>query len=311
MTTLLPTMMPIVGLMALGVVAARLRILNEAGVKGLVLFVFNFSIPALLLTGMADLELQADLEWDFLIAFYAASFATYGLGVALAGIRYRRPLEDQAIFGMGAGFSNLVLLGLPVVITALGPEAMLPLLIIIGLHSATFMPLTVLLVQAGRDGEGSGGARTVRLLAEILRNPIVIGILVGLLVNATGAPLWAGLATMLDLLGAAAIPCALFAMGASLTTYPLAGDAGPALVLSALKLVVHPLLVWAIAVPVLGGSGIAVTVAVLLAAMPSAVNVYLFGARYEAAADVAARTVLLTTVGSMVTVSVVLALLGS
>jgi len=310
-TTLLHTMMPIVGLMALGVAAARLRVLNEAGVKGLVLFVFNFSIPALLLTGMADLELRADLEWDFLVAFYAASFATYGLGVALAAIRYRRPLEDQAIFGMGAGFSNLVLLGLPVVITALGPEAMLPLLIVIGLHSATFMPLTVLMIQAGRDGGGPGGARVVRLLAEILRNPIVIGILIGLLVNATGAPLWTGLATMLDLLGAAAIPCALFAMGASLTTYPLAGEAGPALALSALKLVVHPLLVWAIAVPVLGGSGIAVTVAVLLAAMPSAVNVYLFGARYEAAADVAARTVLFTTVCSMITVSVALALLGN
>jgi predicted permease len=74
-------------------------------------------------------------------------------------------------------------------------------------------------------------------------------------------------------------------------------------------LIVHPLLVWMIAVPLLGLDGLWVSVPVLMAAMPSAVNVYLFGARYDAAPGVAARTVLLTSVGSMVTLSVVLALL--
>ena len=76
------------------------------------------------------------------------------------------------------------------------------------------------------------------------------------------------------------------------------------------KLVVHPFVVWLIAVPVLGLEGLSVSVAVLLAGMPSAVFVYLFGARYEAAPDVAARTVLLTSVGSFLSLSVILSLLG-
>jgi predicted permease len=99
-------------------------------------------------------------------------------------------------------------------------------------------------------------------------------------------------------------------MGGSLGTQPLIGDVPPALVLSGLKLFVHPLLVWVVAVPILGLSGLWAWVAVTMAAMPSGVNVYLFGARYEAAAGVAGRTVLLTSLGSVATISILLALIG-
>ena len=128
--------------------------------------------------------------------------------------------------------------------------------------------------------------------------------------NVSGVSLWVPVRSMLDFLGAAAVPCALFAMGASLASISITGDPGPGLVVSTLKLVVHPFVVWVIAVPVLGAAGLGVQVAVVMAAMPSAVNVYLFGERYRAAAGVAARTVLLSTVGSAVTLSVVLLLLG-
>jgi len=102
------------------------------------------------------------------------------------------------------------------------------------------------------------------------------------------------------------VPCSLFALGASLAGYPLTGDVPPALLLSGLKLVAHPVLVWILAVPVLGLEGIWVQVAVTMAAMPSGINVYLFGARYNAAPGVAARTVFLTTALSLVTLSFVL-----
>ena len=88
--------------------------------------------------------------------------------------------------------------------------------------------------------------------------------------------------------GLAATGQSLGRLGASLALYPLFGDVPPALVLSALKLLVHPTLVWVLAVPVFGLEGIWVAVAVSMAAMPSGINVYLFGARYEAAPGVAA-----------------------
>jgi malonate transporter len=81
-------------------------------------------------------------------------------------------------------------------------------------------------------------------------------------------------------------------------------------VLSVIKLAVHPLIVWVLAAPVFGLEGLWVSVPVVMASMPSAVNVYLFGARYDTAPGVAARTVLVTTVGSVVTIAVVLLLVG-
>jgi predicted permease len=109
-----------------------------------------------------------------------------------------------------------------------------------------------------------------------------------------------------EMVGGAAVPCALIALGASLAFYPLTGDVPPSLILSGLKLLVHPALVWLLAVPILGLEGIWVPVAVTMAAMPSGINVYLFGARYDAAPGVAARTVFLTTIFSLGTLSFVL-----
>ena len=139
-----------------------------------------------------------------------------------------------------------------------------------------------------------------------MRNPILAGIVLGTLVNLGGLTIPGPLDRVAELLGSAAVPSALFALGASLAGYPLTGDVPPALLLSGFKLLVHPFLVWLLAVPLVGLGGIWVTVAVTMAAMPSGINVYLFGARYEAAPGVAARTVFLTNVFSMVTLSVLL-----
>jgi predicted permease len=206
-------MFPIFGLMAIGFGSARLRLIEEAGVRGLVLFVFNFSIPALLFDSMAAMTFPPDMEWGFLIAFYLASFTVYGLGAGAGRVGFGRPLDHQAIFGMGAAFSNLVLMGLPIVLTAFGPEGTLPMLLIIGFHSAIFMPVTVALIQTERGGEGPLGPRVAGVFADVLRNPIILGILAGFLVNRLGMAIWIGIASIVDFLAAAAVPCALFAMG--------------------------------------------------------------------------------------------------
>ncbi|HKJ02876.1 MAG TPA: AEC family transporter [Longimicrobiales bacterium] len=310
MSVLLDVVAPVFGIAALGFAAARARILDASGVKGLVLFVFNFAIPVLLFRSLAALELPEDVAWGFLVAFYTGSVTTYGLGLLAARRLFHRPLDHAAIFGMSAAFSNTVLMGIPIVLTAFGPEATLPLFLIIAFHSATFMPLTVGIIQASR-GTGVSLAEEAREVAlAIVGNPIVVGLALGLVVNLTGVAIPGPLDRVAEMLGRAAVPSALFALGASVAGYPLRGENRPALVLTALKLVAHPLIVWTVAGPVLGIQGIWLHVAVVMAAMPSGVNVYLFGARYDAAPGVAARTVLLTSVLSVATISTLLVLFG-
>jgi predicted permease len=306
MTTILGVIAPVFGVMALGTVAVWLKTLNDQGVRGLVLFVFNFAIPILLFRSLAQTELPPDIRWSFLFSYFGASLVVFALGMTLGRKLYRRSIADSAIFGMGAGFSNTVLIGIPILFTAYGPEATVPTLLIIAFHGPLLMSLTAGLIQAGKGGQLTFGDQVRAVGLELVRNPIVMGIILGLGANLVGLEMPVVLDRFLEMMGAAAVPCALFALGASLACYPLIGDVPPALLLTALKLVAHPFLVWLVAVPILGLEGIWVPVAVTMAAMPSGINVYLFGARYDAAPGVAARTVLFTNVLSLVTLTTVL-----
>ncbi len=306
MTILLEVIAPVFGVMALGALSVKIRVLDQAAVKGLVLFVFNFAIPILLFRSLAQTELPPDIAWGFLLSYYVGAFAVFGGGIALGWFAFRRPLAEQAIFGMSAGFSNTVLIGIPILFTAYGPEATLPTLLIIAFHGPVLMSLTMGLIQVGRGAQVSMADQGWTIVLEIVRNPIIMGLLAGLLMNLTGLTIPGPLDRVAEMVGTTAVPCALFALGASLAGYPLSGDVAPALALSTLKLVVHPALVWLVAVPILGLEGIWVPVAVTMAAMPSGINVYLFGARYDAAPGVAARTVLLSTLISLATLSGIL-----
>lgn len=282
--------------------------LEKAGVRGLVLFVFNLAIPLLLFRSLASNQLPDDIEWSFILSFYGGSFACYFLGMAIGRFFFNRTLDHQAIFGMSAGFSNTVLVGIPILLTAYGPDATLPIFLLIAFHSSTLMPLTTILIQIKQGGEISVGRQVRSVALELVKNPIIMGLLLGLVANLMGLVLPTGIDRTVELLGSSAIPCALFAMGASLAGYPLMGDVTPAVLLTAIKLILHPLLVWILAVPVFGLDGIWVPVAVTMAALPTGVNAYLFGARYDAAPGVAARTVLLSTFFSLGTISLILVL---
>jgi hypothetical protein len=309
LTSLLGVVAPVFGLVALGFVAVRASALDPGGVRGLVAFVFNFALPVLLFRTMAGMEIPERIPWSVLAAFYVPALAIYAVGMALAKWRFGRPLHEQAIFGMASSFSNTVLLGIPIALPALGPEAALPVFLIIAFHSATFMPLTLALVHLGR-GEGISAPEQAATLARALvKDPIVMGIVVGLLANLGSVTLPGWLDRIAEMLASAAMPCALFAMGASLAGSPSGSDGAAPWTLAGLKLVAHPLLVWVVAEPILGLRGVWADAAVLMAAMPTGVNVYLFGARHAAAGPVAARTVLVASAASVVTISAVLAVL--
>jgi hypothetical protein len=168
------------------------------------------------------------------------------------------------------------------------------------------MPLTTGLIQMDRDDGPSLARQAAAIGMELVKNPIIMGLLAGLLMNLGGVALPGPLDRVAEMLGATAVPCALFTLGASLAGYSLRGAMAPALALVPLKVVVHPLLVWTLAVPVFGLDGIWVPVAVGMAAMPTGINAYLFGARYGVAPEEAARTILLSTILSVGTISFML-----
>jgi len=309
LSIILRTVAPVFAIVAVGFFARRMGVLGAVGTRRLVLFVFNAAIPVMLFRSMLGADFPASIEWGFLLAFYGGAFATYAIGIAVAWYVFDRPREELAIYGMAAGFSNTVLLGIPLVIGALGDEATVPVFLIIAFHSITLLPVSVALLQAGRGTGERSVMGLARLGIDVVSNPIILGLIAGLIANFAGWSLPGILDTATAPLAAIAIPCALTALGASLGGYPLAGDLPPAFAMAGLKLILHPVLAWILAVPILGLGSPWAQVAVVMAGMPSGAMVYLFGARYDAAPNVAARTVLIASALSVITVSVLLALM--
>jgi predicted permease len=149
------------------------------------------------------------------------------------------------------------------------------------------------------------------ILRRLATHPILVGIALGVVARTTAVPVPQPLWQMLDLLASAAVPCALVALGVALRRYGLeAGWHLPAII-SALKLVVHPLVVYVLATQVFAMPRAWAGVAVLFAACPSGVNAYLFAQRYDEGVALASSTIALSTALAIVTTLAWLQVLGA
>ena len=310
MSVLIEIIAPIFGIVLVGWLAARLHAFDEAATRGLSLFAFNFAIPVMLLRSLAIAELPAEPQWALPIGYFAGAGAIFALAALAARHGLGRAGAEPAIFGITAAFSNTIILGIPIVLRTYGEAAALPLSLLVAFHSAVLFTLTTLAAEFGLGA----GARWFLVLLNVAKglasNPILWGIGAGLALNLLGLPLPGVIDQLAATLGAAALPAALFALGANLSRFRIAATVRAATALTLLKIAVQPLLVYAVTGPLLGVSGIPLAVAVTIAALPTGINAYLFAARYQAAVPEATSTILLSTLLSAATLALLLAQLA-
>ncbi|MFN4065471.1 AEC family transporter [Azoarcus communis] len=301
--------LPVFGTLGLGYVAARFGAFDEAANRGLSLFVFNFALPLMLFRAIAQAELPDAMPWGYLLSYYIGAFVVFGLAMLAGRMMFARRLDEQGVIGLGAAFSNTGMLGIPLVMTAYGPSAALPLFVMIACHSLLLLPPTTALIEAAQGGKRPTRELLVNLSKSILATPIIWGLSAGLVFALSSIEIPGPLDVVVKGLGSAATPCALFALGASLTRYSLAGNLREPMVLVALKTVIHPLLVWVLAAHVFEVPQLWVMTAVLLAALPAGITPYLFAQRYGVCQQAVASSVFLSTLLSVLTLSVLLFLL--
>jgi predicted permease len=194
-------------------------------------------------------------------------------------------------------------MGIPMILKAYGDEGAVPLFLLIAVHLPVTMTLATVLAEGSQ-------ASPVAILRRLATHPIVIGILAGSacrpLAPYIPGPAW----QVVEMIGAAAIPCALVGMGISLRRYGLeAGWKLPTLI-SALKLGLHPLIVFVLTTQIFDMPRAWAGVAVLFAACPSGINAYLFAARYGEGIAIASSAIALSTALALVTLLVWLQVLG-
>ena len=213
----------------------------------------------------------------------------------------------QSVFALGGVFSNNVMLGLPLAKVALGEASVPSVALVLVFNALILWTLVTVSVEWARHGNFSvrGFAQTTR---AVLTNPIVAAILSGALFGITGLPIPALIDAPLAMLGQPAPPLALVALGMGLAEYGVREGWRISLAISAMKLLVQPLVVWLLAYW-LGLPAMETQVVVLLASIAVGTNVYLMSRQFQSLEGPVASSLLLSTGLAAITTPLVLTLL--
>ena len=309
MQTLLDVILPVFLVIGFGYVSVWRGLFPVSGIDGIMRFAQGFAIPCLLFKAIAELDLGASFDPRLLVSFYTGATLCFFAGIFGARILFKRDWEDCIAIGFCCLFSNSLLLGLPITERAYGADALTANYAIIAIHSPFCYGLGITAMEITRNRGKSPLMMARGVATAMFRNALVIAIVLGFIVNISNMPIPGVVNEALSLIIRAALPAALFALGGVLFQYKPEGDLRTIGMVCAIALVLHPALVWGIGAS-LSLPPDAFRSAVLTAAMAPGFNAYIFADMYGRARRVAASSVLLATLGSILTVWVWLILLG-
>ncbi len=301
--------LPIFFIIAVGYFAGRTKFLSEEAIDGIDKYAFTFAIPALLFRALANTELPDALPWGLWISYYGGVMIVWAIGGLLALTLLRRSPADSVIVGFGGGFSNTVMLGIPIILTAYGEEAGVPLFFILAFHGLTLFTVATFLLETTKPRDGatlSAGQILIESGRGMIKNPVIIALGSGIAFGQTGIAIPGPFDVTLEMLGRSAIPCALFVLGATLVRYEIKRSIGAASLIAVVKLVLHPIVVFGLSMYVFALPELWIKVLVTMAAMPTGVYCFILANRYQAAPGAASSAVVLVTGLSLVTLTVVL-----
>lgn len=286
--------LPVFGLIGIGYASRWVRLLRETTGEGLTDFVFVLALPCLLFRIMARANIPPEQPWGYWISYFTGLGIVWALAMLMSSRVFGRRGPEVVVSGFAAGQSNTVFVGVPMILKAYGDAGAVPLGLLLAVHLPVTMTLATLLAE-GR------AASPLLLLKRLFTHPIIVGILLGVVARPFVGQIPSSAWTIVDLLADAAVPCALVSLGIALRRYGLqAGIALPA-VLSALKLLLHPLIVLVLATQVFAMPPAWSGVAVLFAASPCGINAYLFAERYRQGVADASSAIALSTALSLFT----------
>ncbi|MBQ4812152.1 AEC family transporter [Pseudoalteromonas luteoviolacea] len=299
--TPIEVLFPLIFLVLTGYLCGKTGFIATTQLEGLRRFIFYIAIPVFLFLNMYQADLDKVASPQLLLAFYIPVLMCYLLTLTTKWLNNKKARAEAAMWGLGGTYSNTVLVGLPVIIAALGSEAGSLVFMIITFHSALLFALSFLF-SSNRSGS------LIETLKPLFVNPIVLSISAGLLFNALYIPLPKLLFSGLEWLAKPAISGALFVLGVSLVQYSIKQAWKRALLLSITKLWVLPIMVFGFA-NWLQLSEIHTAVLTLMAASPLGVNAYLVARQQQCAQDTLAASVVISTMLSPFSISAWLYLL--
>ncbi|KPC52024.1 AEC family transporter [Amantichitinum ursilacus] len=304
MFAVIHAVLPVFALILAGYVCRRSGKLGPAASSELNRFVVWLGLPALLFDVTAASSWQQVWQPGFLLAFGAGSAAVFVITL-LARLRQQRRLVDASIDSLSASYANTGFIGIPLCVLALGQDSLEPALLATLVVVCVLFGVAVVCIEVGLQTEKKLHHAVLKVVKALASNPLIVSPILGACWAATGQPLPSAVHTFMKLLGGAASPCALVALGLFLAQKQEGTRQGSmALVLA--KLIIQPLVTWFLAFRVLHLPPLWANSALLLSALPTGTGPFMLAEFYRREAAVVSSVILVSTLGSLVTLSICL-----
>ena len=300
--------LPLIAIMLAGYLAGRVKLLPENGSMVISRFVFLVAMPAFIFISLARIPVEDFFNWPYLAVLGGGMLVIFVLGIIVARYAFPDSLTAHSLHALTAMFSSTAYIGLPLILVVFGEAGLVPGIIGAVITGAVFMPLAIILAETDRGRAGRKVA-TASMVA-VMRNPLLVATAAGLLTSASGVSVAAPVTTFCELLGEAFIPCALFAAGLFISGCSVKGEIKEISWLVFVKLLLHPLITWWLAFYVFELEGILASIAVLQAALPSGVPVFVLAQHYETFVTRSSAVIVVSTVLSILTLSAMFILLA-
>ena len=293
---------PFFGLIGLGFFCGKVVKRPAAGLAWMQFFLIYVSLPCLFYTLIADKPLSQLTNWPFIVATTVCTYVAFALSFA-AGMWHTRDMPQSVMQGVAGSYSNIGYMGPPLILSALGPAASAPVVLIFVFDNLLLFSLIPLLMAIAGVEKRSLPATVGDIVVKVVTHPFNIATAAGVLASYTQFQPPAAIDKMVTWLSGAAAPCALFLLGVTVALRPLERSPGEVPALVVIKLILHPLLVWAL-LSAMGDFGPTWTyAAVVMAALPPALNIFVISTQYNVGVERASACVLIGTIVSMVTLT--------
>lgn len=300
MQALLDVILPVFFVIGFGYLAVWRGWFSPSAVDGLMVFTQKFAIPCLLFVAISKLDLGQSFDMRLLGSFYVGALSGFILGFIGTRYIFGRSLEDATAVGFCCLFSNSVLLGLPITEQAYGAGALEANYAITAIHSPFCYGIGISVMEIIKARGASRGQIFAKVIKAMFSNSLILGIAAGFVVNLGDIALPGPISSSLDMMVRAALPAALFALGGVLFRYRPEGDLRLILYVCLVGLFIHPLITFSLG-NAAGLSNASLRSAVITGAMAPGVNAYIFANMYGHARRVAASSVLIATLLTILT----------
>ena len=293
-------------LVALGYAIAWARLLRDGGGEALGDFVIGVAIPVLLFRTLATADFAGASPAKLWIVYFTAIGVTWAVASLTVRRVFSRDQRSSVVAGLASSFSNLVLLGIPLILAVFGQVGFEVLSLLLAVHLPVMMAMSVVLFEIAerRDGVATGAmeprAVFLRFLRNMAKNPIVIGILAGLLWRLSPVALPALMDEVIGRIAGLAGTLALISLGMSLHRFGIARNLMQGMTTSLLKVALMPTVAVVMALLLDLPPNVA-HVVIVCAAMPTGVNPYLIANRFGTGEALASNTMVIATALSPLT----------